>query len=209
MSVFEPYPMRDTVQHFCEKHLDKIKAYMEKLSVKIPLPVKCTIEERKSRKIAKLHFACQDRSTTHCLYANALFTMKTSYARVWIHVMFLALQSRSPTALSTRETSVSSLKNCWDILKCESKSFLTLVTSAFPSTRVRRKESNSINHGMDPWKEMHNFQKLVPIYSLCRTMRICWQNFGMWDSLISSVSTEGTSSGVASSAIIPKKRLTF
>ena len=32
MSVFEPYPMRDTVQHFCEKHLDKIKAYMESLS---------------------------------------------------------------------------------------------------------------------------------------------------------------------------------
>jgi len=44
ISVFEPYPLRDTVQHFCEKHLDKIKAYMEKLSVKLPLPVKCTIE---------------------------------------------------------------------------------------------------------------------------------------------------------------------
>ena len=43
MSVFEPYPMRDTVQHFCEKHLDKIKSYMESVSVKIPLPVKCTI----------------------------------------------------------------------------------------------------------------------------------------------------------------------
>ena len=47
ISVFEPYPMRDTVQHFCEKHLDKIKAYMESLSVKLPLPIKCTIEERK------------------------------------------------------------------------------------------------------------------------------------------------------------------
>ena len=127
--------MRDTVQHFCEKHLDKIKAYMEKLCVKIPLPVKCTIEERKSRKTAKLHFACQDRSTQHCLYSNSLFTMKTQYPRVWIHIMFLALQSRSSIALSTRETSVSSLKNCWDILKCESKSFLTLVTSAFPNTR--------------------------------------------------------------------------
>lgn len=44
ISVFEPYPMRDTVQHFCEKHLDKIKLYMEKVSVRIPPPAKCTIE---------------------------------------------------------------------------------------------------------------------------------------------------------------------
>lgn len=44
MSVFEPYPMRDTVQHFCEKHLDKIKTYMDKVSVRIPPPAKCTIE---------------------------------------------------------------------------------------------------------------------------------------------------------------------
>ena len=44
ISVFEPYPMRDAVQHFCEKHLDKIKAYMQKIFVTLPLPVRCTIE---------------------------------------------------------------------------------------------------------------------------------------------------------------------
>lgn len=44
MSVFEPYPMRDTVQHFCEKHLEKIKAYMDNVSIRIPPPAKCTIE---------------------------------------------------------------------------------------------------------------------------------------------------------------------
>lgn len=32
------------MQHFCEKHLDKIKSYMEKVSVRIPPPAKCTIE---------------------------------------------------------------------------------------------------------------------------------------------------------------------
>ena len=47
--------------------LDKIKSYMESVSVKIPLPVKCTIEERKGKKHAKLHFACQGRGE-HCLY---------------------------------------------------------------------------------------------------------------------------------------------
>lgn len=36
--------MRDTIQHFCEKHLDKIKAYMENVAMHIPPPAKCTIE---------------------------------------------------------------------------------------------------------------------------------------------------------------------
>ena len=92
MSVFEPFQTRDTVQHFCEKHLDKIKSYMESLMVKLPLPVKCTIEERKGRKFAKLHFACQGRTGEHCLYKTSFYTMKTRNPRTWIHLMFLALQ---------------------------------------------------------------------------------------------------------------------
>lgn len=51
ISVFEPYPMRDTIQHFCEKHLDKIKSYMDKVSLRIPPPAKCTIEGLCSLKI--------------------------------------------------------------------------------------------------------------------------------------------------------------
>ncbi|GFQ71707.1 protein melted [Trichonephila clavata] len=134
ISVFEPYPMRDAVQHFCEKHLDKIKAYMVKVFVKIPLPVRCTIEERKARKHAKIYFICQGKGE-HCLYNKTFFIMKTRNPRVWIHLMFLALQARASMALSTREASVSSLKNCWDTLKADNKSFLTLVTSAFPSAK--------------------------------------------------------------------------
>lgn len=49
--------------------------------------------------------------------------------------MFLALQARSSSALSSRHPSVSALKNCWDILKCETRPFLTLVTSAFPCAK--------------------------------------------------------------------------
>uniref|UniRef100_A0A8D8YKJ2 Protein melted n=1 Tax=Cacopsylla melanoneura TaxID=428564 RepID=A0A8D8YKJ2_9HEMI len=135
ISVFEPYPMRDTIQHFCEKHLDKIKSYMEKVSVRIPSPAKCTIEERRAKKMAKLHFACQGRGE-HCLYSRALFTTRTRHPRAWIHLMFLSLQARSDSALSSRDSSVSSLKHCWDILKCENKTFLTLVTSAFPCAKV-------------------------------------------------------------------------
>ncbi|CAG5011610.1 unnamed protein product [Parnassius apollo] len=134
ISVFEPYPMRDTVQHFCEKHLDKIKAYMDNVSLRLPPPAKCTIEERRSKKQARLQFACGRRGP-HCLYARAAFSMRTRAPRVWIHLMFLALQARHAAALSSRDPTVASLKHCWDILKCENKTFLTLVTGAFPGVK--------------------------------------------------------------------------
>ncbi|KAF2361057.1 Pleckstrin domain [Trinorchestia longiramus] len=134
-SVFEPFAMKDTVQHFCEKHREKIKAYMQKVFVKLPLPVKCLIEERKRRKYAKLFFGCQGKGE-HCLYNSQLFCIKVRHPRVWIHLMFLALQARSPSALSSRETQVSSLRHCWDSINSDANvSFLTLVTTAFPSAK--------------------------------------------------------------------------
>ena len=157
MSVFEPFPMRDTVQHFCEKHLDKIKAYMESVSVKLPLPVKCTIEERKGKKHAKLHFACQGRGD-HCLYKTTFYTMKSRHPRSWIHLMFLALQSRSQSALSTRDSQVSSLKNCWEILKCEEKTFSTLVTGAFPNAR----DQDSVIHELSSHRFFDVFEYNAP-----------------------------------------------
>ncbi|XP_023952535.2 protein melted [Bicyclus anynana] len=143
ISVFEPYPMRDTVQHFCEKHLDKIKAYMDNVSLRIPPPAKCTIEERRSKKQARLSFACGRRGP-HCLYARAAFSMRTRAPRVWIHLMFLALQARHAAALSSRDPTVASLKHCWDILKCENKTFLTLVTGAFPGLKEQEMLVNEL-----------------------------------------------------------------
>ncbi|XP_047505297.1 protein melted [Pieris napi] len=143
ISVFEPYPMRDTVQHFCEKHLDKIKAYMDNVSMRIPPPAKCTIEERRSKKQARLQFACGRRGP-HCLYARGAFSLRTRAPRVWIHLMFLALQARHTAALSSRDPTVASLKHCWDILKCENKTFLTLVTSAFPGLKEQEMLVNEL-----------------------------------------------------------------
>lgn len=133
MSVFEP-SMRDTIQHFCEKHLDKIKGYMKTVAHRLPPPAKCTIEQSRAKKFAKLHFACQARGA-HCLYSKTFFSMRTRHAKVWIHLMFLDLQSRSDHALSSYDSSVSSLKHCWDTLKFENRTFITLVTSAFPPVR--------------------------------------------------------------------------
>jgi protein melted len=144
MSVFEP-SMRDTVQHFCEKHLDKIKKFMKNATQRLPSPAKCTIEERKGKKFAKLHFACQTRGS-HCLYSKTLFSMRTRNARVWIHLMFLDLQSRSEHALSSFDSSVASLKHCWDTLKFDNRSFITLVTSAFPSVRDQEALKVELQH---------------------------------------------------------------
>lgn len=56
-------PLRDAVQHFSEKHLEKIRSFMAGVFARLPLPVKCTIEERHSgKKYAKLHFGCQGAS---------------------------------------------------------------------------------------------------------------------------------------------------
>ncbi|KAH1009107.1 hypothetical protein HUJ04_001522 [Dendroctonus ponderosae] len=145
MSVFEPYPMRDTIQHFCEKHLDKIKLYMEKVSLRIPSPAKCTIEEKRQKKSAKLHFACQARGQ-HCLYSKTYFTMRTRNPRIWIHLMFISLQARHSHALSSRDPQVASLKHCWDILKAENKTFLTLVTSAFPCSKDQEALLSELRH---------------------------------------------------------------
>lgn len=145
MSVFEPFPMRDTIQHFCEKHLDKIKAYMDNVSLRIPSPAKCTIEEKRQKKSAKLHFACQTRGP-HCLYSNMFFTMRTRNPRVWIHLMFISLQARHSHALSSRDVQVASLKHCWDMLKWENKTFLTVVTSAFPCEKDQESLINELRH---------------------------------------------------------------
>ncbi|XP_038118531.1 protein melted [Culex quinquefasciatus] len=146
MSVFEPYPMRDTIQHFCEKHLDKIKAFTESVAQRLPPPAKCIIEERRAKKTAKLHFACQVRGP-HCLYSRTMFTMRTRNPRTWIHLMFLDLQARAPqNALSSWDPSVSRLKHCWDTLKCETRTFITLVTSAFPNVKEQEALVNELRN---------------------------------------------------------------
>ena len=48
------------------------------------------------------------------------------------------LQARSARAVCQQDPSVGNLKACWDTLKLDSgNSFVRLVTSSFPSARVR------------------------------------------------------------------------
>ena len=47
-----------------------------------------------SKKYCRLHFICMGRGD-HCLYDQTFFTNKTKHPRIWMHVMFLAVQVRS------------------------------------------------------------------------------------------------------------------
>ncbi|XP_046867962.1 protein melted isoform X2 [Drosophila willistoni] len=150
MSTFEPYQiMRDPVQQFCEKNFNSIKSYMDEVSQHLPPPTRCSIEERRTKKVAKLHFACQIRGP-HCLYSKTCFTMRTRNPKTWIHMMFLDFQVRhfvkEKSVLSTREPGISNLKNIWQILKCENRSFTELVTSQFPQVKDREILVNELRH---------------------------------------------------------------
>ena len=48
---------------------------------------------------------------------------------------------------------MSSLKNCWEILKCEEKSFSTLVTGAFPPARDQDSVIHELRAERWDWKK--------------------------------------------------------
>ncbi|KAK6174822.1 hypothetical protein SNE40_013396 [Patella caerulea] len=129
-------PVHDGVQHFCEKHFTTIQNYVEKISARIPLPSKCSVVNGKHRRYVKLHFQCASQ-LDHCLYGKSQFSLDTFHPKIWLHLMFLSIQAQSSSALSQRDNNVTCLKVCWDALKGEKSdgTFLTLVTSAFPSVK--------------------------------------------------------------------------
>ncbi|OWA51536.1 Protein melted [Hypsibius exemplaris] len=129
--VIQVVPIHDAVYQFCERNLEKIRKYMQSVLVRFPLPVRCAIEQHKSRKQCKLFFACQCKGD-RCLYAARFFAFSTKIPKVWIHLMFLAIQAKAGSALNQQDSAVHGLKLCWDHLD-SGKDFATLVTSAFPT----------------------------------------------------------------------------
>lgn len=156
-------------EQFCEKHFDKMKDYMERVYVKLPIPVRCSVgEERKSKKAAKLqlHFLCQIKDS-HCLFSKTFFTMQTTrYVRTWIHLMFLDLQAKSEQPLYMSSPAVCALRNCWDALNDTHKessgsnrNFLTLVCGAFPSTKDQELLINELKR--ERYTDVFEFNALI------------------------------------------------
>ncbi|VDH93475.1 Hypothetical predicted protein [Mytilus galloprovincialis] len=128
-------PIRDGIQHFCEKHMTSIRNFICQFSARIPIPAKCGIINGRHRQYIRLFFLCGDQKE-RCIYGNSYFTLDTKVPKTWIHLMFLAIQAQSTSALSQNDPSISSLKTCLEAISEKGQNiFLTIVTSSFPSAK--------------------------------------------------------------------------
>lgn len=93
--------------------------------------------------LAKLSFGCENQST-HCLHDQHLFSVYTQYPHIWIHLIYLDIQASSALALSSNDPLVSALKNCWESLKYDNRTFTILMTSAFPSVKDQQNIFNEL-----------------------------------------------------------------
>lgn len=69
------------------------------------------------------------------MYSRNYFEIVTFYPSVWIHIIFLSIQSKLERGLSQQDSVFIDLKNFYEHLE-EKSSFVTLVTSSFPSEKV-------------------------------------------------------------------------
>lgn len=100
--------------------------------------------ERNSKRSIKVSFGCEDQGR-HCLHDENLFNIHTQYPHLWIHIIFLDIQSNARlTALNANERSISDLKECWDELKHTNISFRELTQSEFPNDDDLKKILNEL-----------------------------------------------------------------
>jgi len=141
---------KDVVKQFCEKHLDKIRSYVQATSHTLPMPIddlaaanlanfntlrgqKSFVKKIKNKKFCFLDFECECKSDM-CLYNGNHFEAITYQPSVWIHLAFLAMQARLDRAITQQDAAFLGLKGLYDSLG-EKTSFVTLITSSFPSRR--------------------------------------------------------------------------
>lgn len=81
--------------------------------------------------------------------------LSNSKLRKWIEMILRNLNKRvtnwivqvkDSCALSSREPGISNLKNMWNMIKTENKSFTELVTSNFPSVKEQEALVNELRH---------------------------------------------------------------
>ena len=91
------------------------------------------LKKIKNKKFCFLNFECECKGDL-CLYDHNYFEAITYQPTLWIHLAFLSIQSKLDRALTQQDTAFLSLKSLYDSLN-EKTSFVTLVTSSFPSQR--------------------------------------------------------------------------
>ncbi|KAK6020202.1 hypothetical protein OSTOST_14148, partial [Ostertagia ostertagi] len=93
-----------------------------------------------------VHFSCQVHSAYCAFHDDYMFAFKTKFAPVWLHLMFLQMQSTSIESgcgvVSQSSASFLTLARCWECLPAritKERAFVTLVTSAFPTVKEQDK----------------------------------------------------------------------
>lgn len=137
---------RDVVRQFCDKHMDKICAYINSLFPSLPLPIDCWIDDHydnnklkpKRAKYLNLNFSCYLKGQ-YCLFDKNYFEIRSTQVSIWIHLIFLSLQSKWSYPLTQRDQPVIDLKKCYQSFKESDKlGFVPLITSSFPIDKEQK-----------------------------------------------------------------------
>ncbi|WKX95463.1 hypothetical protein Q1695_012151 [Nippostrongylus brasiliensis] len=137
----------DVVLQFVDHRRNKIRRYVSDVAMRFPIPIQCTVEGSKSSKHRMIvHFSCQVHSSYCAFHDDYMFAFKTKFAPVWLHLMFLQMQSSSIEngcgVVSQSSSQFLTLARCWQCLPSRitrEQAFVTLVTSAFPTVKEQDK----------------------------------------------------------------------
>uniref|UniRef100_A0A158PLW9 PH domain-containing protein n=1 Tax=Angiostrongylus costaricensis TaxID=334426 RepID=A0A158PLW9_ANGCS len=124
----------DVVLQFVDHRRNKLRRYVSDVASRFPIPIQCTVEG------SKIHNA-------YCAFHDDyMFAFKTKFAAIWLHLMFLQMQSTSIEnecgVVSQSAAPFVTLARCWQCLPAritKDRAFVTLVTSAFPTVQEQDK----------------------------------------------------------------------
>ncbi|KAE9416852.1 hypothetical protein Angca_006552 [Angiostrongylus cantonensis] len=137
----------DVVLQFVDHRRNKLRRYVSDIASRFPIPIQCTVEGSKSSKHRMIvHFSCQVHNAYCAFHDDYMFAFKTKFAAIWLHLMFLQMQSTSIEnecgVVSQSAAPFVTLARCWQCLPAritKDRAFVTLVTSAFPTVKEQDK----------------------------------------------------------------------
>ncbi|KAK6103777.1 PH domain family protein [Brugia pahangi] len=136
----------DVVLKFVDHRRSKIQNYIHNINKTYPIPVLCIAESNKGVKHRiRVHFRCEV-ADDHCVYdSDQIFSFKTHCAPIWLHLMFLQMESVSiettGQVVAQCSEAYQALSSCWSSLpsaQTRNRPFLELVTSAFPAYKEQQ-----------------------------------------------------------------------
>ncbi|XP_076850799.1 LOW QUALITY PROTEIN: ventricular zone-expressed PH domain-containing protein [Brachyhypopomus gauderio] len=110
-------------------NMEKIRAFCSKMIKQIPIPDQCVIEDSQRGCVARLLFSCPLKGQ-YCLYGKTSFSVCSRQPHLWIHIMLLALQSKSSVALSCEDMCVQQLSRLWEQTQLKGHSFELAITQS-------------------------------------------------------------------------------